>query len=133
MLPVHQRGRGEVIHQVQQTQAGQVPPVGEAGSLGPGLHEVVRVQQLVKDEAVCLDPLCELVSLAAECHRLVVTLCQQRDLESVFSMRIIGCDIGQYTWLVPTVASTQPLAITPSQPRSTLVTPARTWIKSCHF
>ena len=73
LLPVHQRGRGEVIHQVQQTQARQVPPVGEAGSLGPGLHEVVRVQQLVEHEAVCLDPLCELVSLAAECHWLVVT------------------------------------------------------------
>ena len=36
-LPVHQRGRGEVVHQVQQTQAGQVPPVGEAGHLAPGL------------------------------------------------------------------------------------------------
>ena len=61
LLPVHQRGRGEVIHQVQQTQTGQVPPVGEAWHLGPRLHEVVRVQKLIEHEAVCLDPLCELV------------------------------------------------------------------------
>ena len=132
VLPVHQRGRGEVIHQVQQTQPGQVPPVREAGRFRQnrfstsGLHEVVGVQQLIEHEAVSLHPLCELVSLAAERHRLIVTLSQQSDLEKEFlyAKNVHGSD--HHTWLVPTVARTQPLAITPSQPRSTLVTPART-------
>ena len=77
---VHERGRGEVVHQVQEAEAGEVAPVREARGLGPGLDEVVRVQELVKDEAVRLHPLRELVGLAAECDRFVVTLGQEGNL-----------------------------------------------------
>ena len=75
---VHQRGGGEVVDQVEQTEAGLVPPVGE-DARGGG-HEVVRVQQLVVHKTVRLDSLRELVRLTEERDRLVTTLGQQSHL-----------------------------------------------------
>ena len=75
---VYQGGGGEVVDQVEQAEAGLVPPVRE--DAGGGGDEVVRVQQLVVHEAVRLNSLRELVRLAEECHRLITTLCQQSNL-----------------------------------------------------
>ena len=75
---VDQHGGGEVVHQVEQAEAGLVPPVRQgAGARG---HEVVGVQELVVDEAVRLDSLRELVCLTEERHRLVAALGQQSNL-----------------------------------------------------
>ena len=76
---VHEAGGGQVIHQVEEVEGGEVPPVRQGAAAGR--HQVVRVQQLVVDEAVCLHPLGELVSLADNRYGLVAALGQERDLE----------------------------------------------------
>ena len=75
---VDQHCGGEVVHQVEQTEAGLVPPVRQGA--GAGGDEVVGVQELVVDEAVRLDSLRELVCLTEERHRLVAALSQQSNL-----------------------------------------------------
>ena len=78
---VHQAGRGQVVHQIEETERVLILPVRQVSlSLPPSLHNVLRVQQLIVDEAVRLNSLCKLVSFAAENDRLVAAFRQQSDL-----------------------------------------------------
>ena len=74
---VHQAGWGQVVDEVEETERALLPPVRQLPvPLRAGVDKILRVQQLVVDEAVRLDSLCELVSLTAEYYRLVAALCQ---------------------------------------------------------
>ena len=70
---VDQRSGGEVVHQVEQAEAGLVPPDGKARAGGRG-HKVFWVEQFIVHKTVHLDLLCELVCHAEEHHWFITTL-----------------------------------------------------------